>query len=191
MTGLGSVSDMAFSGYARCRKESLAVHSLNHKYARQCALRTKEYGQEVYACNRRRRCGSSPWSSRRTLKNLSYSFICLGVRCCVSPTCSAQFRTSRRRCSANNFVEWRLTALLCARLIPKYLPRCSTVSRHGVRGGGRRWTPFCSGRISGRRCKVAGLWGETRERLSKRLKKKRFPQRKKQGGAQRNRQKAK
>src|SRR5467141_1744444 len=68
MTGLGSVSDMAFSGYARCTKESLAVHSLDHKYARQCALRTKEYGQEVYACNRRRRCGSSPWSSRRTLE---------------------------------------------------------------------------------------------------------------------------
>src|SRR6266478_6995395 len=68
MTGLGSVSDMAFSGYARCTKESLAVHSLDHKYARQCALRTKEYGQEVYACNRRRRCGSNPWSSRRTLE---------------------------------------------------------------------------------------------------------------------------
>src|SRR5467141_3947407 len=54
--------------------------------------------------------------------NLSYSFICLGARCCVSPTCSAPFRTSRRRCLANNFVEWRLDGIVVRKAYPEVPP---------------------------------------------------------------------
>src|ERR1700730_13334292 len=54
--------------------------------------------------------------------NLSSSFICSEERCCASPTWSAQFLASLRRCSASSFVNWSLTALL-RKAYPQVPPR--------------------------------------------------------------------